>query len=135
MLNEKITACMLGESVFKVGDKTSLVYGWNKYKNMVSITDIINLRIIDMYCIFEENSCFPKFKVTVKTLTDKNLEVDVMDLKDVRSIEENHVELKKLGYDFSKGCLYSKGYETCDGKWKFYHISINEGRKVNIQVI
>lgn len=135
MLNEKVTACMVGESIFRIGDRTSLAYGWGRYKNIVSVTDIINLKIVDMYYLFEDNSYLPKFKAIVETLTNKKLEVDIMDLNEVRSAEENRQELDKAGYNFGRSCIYSKGYETGDGKWVFYDINITDNREANIQVV
>lgn len=118
MSKEKIMACVLGDSLFKVGDVTSLAHGWSSFRKIVSLSDIVNFKIIDMYYSYDNNSILPKFEAVVETRTGKVLNVDISDLVDVRNKEENRQELNKLGYDYGETGIYSKGYMLCSGNWE-----------------
>jgi len=112
---------MIGESVFKIGDCTALAQGWAIYKDKLTIEEIMNLRIVEIYLIKEEDS-LPQFEAVVKTNKGNMLKIKVDDLDDVRNTRENHEELKKVGYDFQEGCIYCKGYEQEDGNWRFFNV-------------
>lgn len=120
---DKVKACMIGESVFKIGDYTSLAEGWNLYKDKLSLEECTVLKIVDLYYIKEEGS-LPKFRALVQTNKGNIIDVCLADLDDVRTSKENHDELKKIEYDFKKGSIYCKAYEDLNGQWRFYDIGI-----------
>ncbi|MBM7871082.1 hypothetical protein JOC70_002580 [Clostridium pascui] len=121
MIIDKVKSCMIGESIFKIGDYTTLAEGWGRYKDKLTIEEGINLKIVDIYSIKEEGT-LPQFEALVKTNKGNMLKIKVEDLNDVRSTRENHEELNKVGYDFKEGCIYCKGYEEEDGNWRFFNI-------------
>ncbi|WP_027623252.1 hypothetical protein [Clostridium lundense] len=122
---DKVKACMIGESVFKVGDYTSLAQGWNLYKDKLSLEECTVLKIVDLYYIKEETN-FPKFRALIQTNKGNIIDVSLSDLEDVRNSKENHEELNKIGYDFKKGSIYCKAYEDLNGNWTFYDIGALE---------
>ena len=126
MNNNKIKACMMGESVFKVGDRTSLAQRWNLYNSEISVEECMNMEIIEIYHIENDKSCLPSFKAKVRTNKNRVIEVAVEDLDDVRNYEENCEELNKVGYNFNAGSIYCKGYECENGHWKFFNIGFND---------
>lgn len=121
----KVKSCMIGESVFKVGDYTSLTQGWNTYKDQLSLEECTVLKIKDIYYIKEENSSLPKFRALVETNKGRIVDIAVSDMSDVRNSRENREELNKVGYDFAKGCIYSKGFENSQGTWEFFDVGVN----------
>lgn len=125
MSKENIKACMVGESIFKVGDVASLGRGWGRYEDKLSLLECMGLRILELYYVYENDSYLPKFIALVETLTGNTFELDVLDLNDVRNFKENREELNKLGYNFYKGCIYGKGYERLDGSWKFFNVGFD----------
>ncbi|KAJ49708.1 hypothetical protein BD780_002119 [Clostridium tetanomorphum] len=125
MVRDKIKSCMIGESIFKIGDYTSLAQGWNLYKHKLSLEECTVLKIIDLYYVKDENY-LPKFRAILETNKGNVIDVQVSDLNDVRNSKENREELNKIGYDFEKGCIYCKGYEELSGKWKFFDIGVTE---------
>lgn len=126
---DRIKACMIGESVFKIGDYSSLAQGWNLYKSKISLEECTVLKIVDLYYVQEEENNLPKFRALVETNKGNVIDVAVVDLDDVRNSKENHEELIKIGYDFQEGCIYCKAYEQLNGEWKFYNIGAAEQNK------
>ncbi|PRR78302.1 hypothetical protein CLLI_17290 [Clostridium liquoris] len=126
LTKDKIKSCMIGESVFKVGDYASLAQGWSIYRNVLSLEECINFKIIDLFCINDEESTLPKFIALVKTNKGNKVEINVEDLNDVRNNKENRQELNKVGYSFEDGAIYSKGYENISGIWKFINVGMDK---------
>lgn len=115
-----VKSCMAGESIFKVGDKVSIAQGLSRYTNKISLNDILNLKLVQIYCDDNNNKSLPSFKGIVETLTGSTVEIDILDLCDSRERSESYNELSNVGYNFKDGSIYSKGYETFDGNWLFY---------------
>lgn len=130
MIIDKVKSCMIGESIFKVGDHTALAQGWGSYKDKLTIEEGMNLKIVDIYSIKEEGA-LPQFEALVKTNKGNILKIKVEDLHDVRNTRENHEELNKVGYDFQEGCIYCKGYEEEDGNWRFFNIGAKNIEEYN----
>lgn len=130
MIIDKVKSCMIGESIFKVGDHTALAQGWGNYKDKLTIEEGMNLKIVDIYSIKEEGT-LPQFEALVKTNKGNMLKIKVEDLHDVRNTRENHEELNKVGYDFREGCIYCKGYEEEDGNWRFFNIGAKNIEEYN----
>ncbi|CDI49073.1 hypothetical protein [Clostridium tetani] len=124
MKENRIKACMIGESIFRVGDYTSLAQGWGIYKGVISLEECVNFKIKDMYFEEFEDGQLPRFIAVVETNKNKTVNVNIEDLKDIRCNVENRKELEKIGYDFQKGAIYCKGYEDLDGQWKFFNIGL-----------
>lgn len=124
MKKNRIKSCMIGESIFKIGDYTSIAQGWGIYKEKISLEECVNLKIKDMYFKGTEDGQLPKFIAIVETNKNRTLEVNIEDLNDTRCSLENRKELEKIGYDFEKGAIYCKGYEDIDGYWKFFNIGL-----------
>lgn len=132
LLKDRVKACMIGESVFKIGDYASLAQGWGTYGEMISLEECVNLKIIDLFCVDNEKSIFPKFIALVETNQGNKVEINVEDLSDVRSNRENREELNKVGYDFEEGAIYSKGYENKNGKWEFINVGLDKLSTVGV---
>ncbi|WP_027624267.1 hypothetical protein [Clostridium lundense] len=130
LLKDRVKACMIGESVFKVGDYASLAQGWGIYGDRLSLEECVNFKIVDLFCVNNKESVFPKFIALVETKEGNRVEINVEDLNDVRSNKENREELNKVGYDFQEGAIYSKGYENKNGKWKFINAGLDKLSKV-----
>lgn len=130
MVVDKVKSCMIGESIFKIGDYTTLAQGWGRYKEELTIEESMNLKIVDIYSITEEGR-LPRFEALVKTNKGNMLKIKVEDLHDVRSTRENHEELNRIGYDFNEGCIYCKGYEEEDGNWRFFNIGVKSIEECN----
>ncbi|MEL5864480.1 hypothetical protein [Clostridium cochlearium] len=124
MKKNRIKSCMIGESIFKIGDYTSIAQGWGIYRGKISLEECVNLKIKDMYFKETEDGQLPKFIAIVETNKNRTLEVNIEDLNDTRCSFENRKELEKIGYDFEKGAIYCKGYEDIDGYWKFFNIGL-----------
>lgn len=129
MNNNKVKACMIGESIFKVGDCTSLAQNWSLYKNEISVEECTNMKIVEIYCMENKKSCLPSFRAKVETNRNKIIDVALEDLNDVRDYGENCEELNKHGYNFNAGTIYCKGYECDNGKWEFFNIGL--GNNIN----
>lgn len=125
MKENRIKACMIGESIFRVGDYTSLAQGWGIYKCELSLEECVNLKIKDMYFENLENGQLPTFIAVVETNKNKTINVNIADLNDIRCNFENRKELEKIGYNFKKGSIYCKGYEDLKGQWKFFNIGLD----------
>lgn len=121
MIMDKVKSCMIGESIFKIGDYAALAQGWGTYKDKLTMEETMNLRIVDIYSIKEEG-LLPQFEALVKTNKGNMLKIKVEDLDDVRNTRENHEELSKVGYNFEEGSIYCKGYEEENGNWRFFNI-------------
>ncbi|WP_097027325.1 hypothetical protein [Clostridium peptidivorans] len=130
MVVDKVKSCMIGESIFKIGDHTTLAQGWGRYKEELTIEESMNLKIVDIYSITEEGR-LPQFEALVKTNKGNMLKIKVEDLHDVRNTRENHEELNRIGYDFNEGCIYCKGYEEEDGNWRFFNIGVKSIEECN----
>ncbi|WP_315119964.1 hypothetical protein [uncultured Clostridium sp.] len=124
MKNTKVNSCMMGESIFKIGDCTALAQGWGLYRDKMTLEECTSLRIMELYYTDGEESCLPKFRAVVKTNKDRLVDMGLEDLKEVRNCAENREELNKVGYDFDTGSIYCKGYEIDDGIWKFFNIGL-----------
>lgn len=125
MKKNRIKACMIGESIFRVGDYTSLAQGWGIYKCKISLEECVNLRIKDMYFEEPKDEHLPQFIAVVQTNKNETVNINIDDLNDVRYNIENRKELEKIGYNFEKGAIYCKGYEDLNGHWKFFNIGLN----------
>lgn len=131
MIMDKVKSCMIGESIFKIGDYTALAQGWGIYKDKLTIEEGMNLKIVDIYYIKEDGG-LPQFQALVKTNKGNTLKIKVADLEDVRNTRENHEELNKIGYNFEEGSIYCKGYEEENGNWKFFNIRNKSIEEYNV---
>lgn len=125
MKKNRIRACMIGESIFRIGDYTSLAQGWGIYKCKMSLEECVNLRIKDMYFEESEDEHLPRFIAVVQTNKNETVNINIEDLNDIKCNVENRKELEKIGYNFEKGSIYCKGYEDLNGHWKFFNIGLN----------
>lgn len=126
MSMNKVKSCMVGECVFKVGDRVSIAQGISKYTGKLSIYDMLNLKLVDIYCEDNNNKSLPYFKGIVETFTGKQIEIGILDLVSYRDTMASNIELIKAGYNFNDGRIYSNGYETFDGDWLFYNVGMVE---------
>lgn len=122
MLKSEILACIIGDSLFEVGDHTSIAQAWGRYQDKVRINESMNLKIEKLYCEMDEQSTMPKFRAMVSTTYGKLLEVDVDDLGDVREQRDNVFEIRRRGIPLNDKCLYCKAFKETTGKWKFYEV-------------
>ncbi|WP_125153823.1 hypothetical protein [Clostridium rectalis] len=129
VIKNSVRSCMIGDSIFKIGDYTSLAQGWSLYRDRLSLEECLSLKIIDLIYIMNEDLALPKFVAKVETNKGNILDINVEDLNDVRNIKENREELNKVGYDFETGCIYCKGYEKLNGKWEFFQVGIPQYAK------
>lgn len=126
LIKDRVKACMIGESIFKVGDYASLAQGWGIYRDVLSLEECVNFKIIDLFCLNNDEVTLPKFIALVETNKGNKVEINVEDLNDVRNNRENREELNKVGYDFEEGAIYSKGYENEEGSWKFINVGLDK---------